>query len=198
MIGIGCDGKNFYRYSAGGAYTGDVVLPGGEFILGACAAKKLRELLAIPAPTPGLTAEQAEVARIEAELEQARTDELISGHNRFAPNKGVFDSWCYVLMFKKHPSVGVQGSTRLEAARAALARVRELRAEADANKLPEPEEMSRCKLMEELAERGACAKAIDSKWWTVHLSDGTDTRLCTDNDQGLRAALRRARELDGA
>jgi chitodextrinase len=64
-------------------------------------------------------------------------------------------------------------------------------------KLPEPEEMSRCKLMEELAERGACAKAIDSKWWTVHLSDGTDTRLCTDNDQGLRDALRRARELDG-
>lgn len=158
----------------------------------------LRALLSVPPPTPGLTTEEAEVARIEAELEQARTDELISGHNRFAPNKGVFDSWCYVLMLKKQPSVEGKGSTLLEAARAALAHVRKLRAEADAKKLPEPEDMTAEDKLMELVGRGYVVKMAGLTNSISASVPGEPLKtFCFGKVTSLSDILHRARKLDG-
>ena len=99
------------------------------------AADALAALVGIP----GLTPEQLAVAQAEAVLEEAQVDDAcgfvqpwLSGHE-----------WQYLIL--RHDGQARYWTerfpTRLAAAQAAVARLRELPAEAEKKKLPEPEAM---------------------------------------------------------
>ena len=98
------------------------------------AADELRPLLGIP----GLTPEEVEVARAERELSQVLPE---LGYSPFSI--AAYELPVKYLAKHKHRGYETLGQddTRLAAAQAAVARVRELRAEPK-RKPPEPEEMS--------------------------------------------------------
>lgn len=135
-----------------GCFEGDMRV--GKYLAASQhAQKRLRELLSVPAPTPGLTEEQAEVARIEVALEKA-LDGFADYFICVWPHK-MESRWSYVIHgLPKGELPDCWGATRLEAARRALARVNALRAEAARKRLPAPEEMTQYEREDELHQRG--------------------------------------------
>jgi len=168
---------------------------------------ELRALLGIP----GLTPEEVEVARLEAELEQACADGVLQ---QFSPHYHA--DWVVICIHydkQKFPNAsphgcewvqvnGRHGGPKLAAFQATAARVRELRAEAERAKLPEPEAMDWGEVVKELTDRGCIIrKHQNDKPDTspsVILQNGVDTHWRADALDGLVFSLRRARELDGA
>ena len=155
---------------------------------------ELRALLSIP----GLTPEEVQVALAERELEQALDDDIIIKAERH--HWKYTENHAYVLHILGLPNTQCGAPTRLVAARAAVARTRELRAEAEA-KLPEPEEMDYSGMHTELHCMG---------WRQLYGIEGYAHRQhgCIWNeewrngeygvrDEFMRRALREARRLDG-
>jgi hypothetical protein len=157
-------------------------------------------------PVPALTPEEVAVAEAERELEQARADGVIANYIIAAPS--VSDPlWQYALAPSDDKSV-CEGATRLAAAQAAAARVRELRAAQEAEekrkRLPEPEEMDFEGVRRELIETHGLALQWGAMAYRPAISGEKLTKCCgvMKDDETLlefaRRALREARELDGA
>lgn len=170
----------------------------GNVAISPIAASKLRELLAIP----DITAEEAECVRLERELEQARADGVIDT-SQINPPSRYRETWKVGVDKKGTGHLYFDAPTKLEALRAAVARVRELRAEAERAKLPEPGEMA-------LADVCAELRAFDYRDEIHHRRQGPVTAWCRsfrpaiiqgDNETPgafHRRALTEARKLDGA
>jgi hypothetical protein len=119
----------------------DVRLPGLSVTEGAAA--KLRHLLGVPSAPPGLTEEQAEVARLEAELEQAWKDWSITSYQGLWTKQmgWHYHVWWPTPLNKETGGYWSSGGdTRLEAVRKAAAYVRTLKPPVPA--LPPVEEMT--------------------------------------------------------
>ena len=163
---------------------------------------ELRALLGIP----GLTPEQAEVALAERELAVALGVNGVRNLHRYHDERG----WYYSFTTTSSNIATPLKNTQAEAAQAAVARVRELRAEkerAEATKLPEPETMDVHAICWELQRMGhRCEASMGSDGHCYpHLRwrkpDGDFLCACGEDMTAPdfhRYALRRARELDGA
>ena len=112
--------------------------------------------------THGLTAEQVTVAQIEAKLEKARAEGVIRSWSANVTGRCAMP-WGYFLHWDPWKCIHSDHPTRLAAAQAALARVNELRAEAEAAKakladpeksLPRNADMTDAERMTELVTRG--------------------------------------------
>ena len=155
------------------------------------AMAKLRELLGIP----GLTAEQTEVARLEAELEQATQQEVVCSR---ALHHDSFGHAQYIIKFCNGTEWKSAWGTTASVAQAAAARVRELRAEAASGvMLPDVDSMTpEAQLLELTATHG----------YEVHPGVAGKEMLATKPDAQMQSfgaggrtladVLRRARELD--
>lgn len=173
----------------------------GDLRFSPAAQDELRKALAIP----GLSDETVDVAQIEAKLEQAVAD-LICDRTVRTDSYG---NACYEIAFQDGSRWTGQWLKHLAAARAALARVEELRAEAEAAKkrMPDVDGMSADECIMELRDT-----------WDYHTWDGVpawwfgkcrDASFCGHSREHVtmreagedwtafhRRALTRARELD--
>lgn len=157
------------------------------------ALPRLCEALSIP---PGLTADEAEVAMIERELEQAVADDIVQFwvFHRYT-DKDLFQRYDVWPMPKWSRREMFGGNARLEAARAVAARVAELRAEA--KRLP-PDEMSAEECYWELTKRGWRVVLLrDIRAWVTPCNkyeyDQKDTETTEAHNRRMVAV---ARELD--
>ena len=155
---------------------------------------ELRALLSIP----GLTPEEVQVALAERELEQARVEGVISSWTHWRGHEGhqYTLSWP-VRGWHSH----LPQRSQLAAAQAAVARVRELRAEAKKKKVPEPETMTIEAMRDELWALGWCMGCDCLRCFIWQEGDGT-TKVTQGSDETpievYTRALRRARALDQA
>ena len=142
---------------------------------------------------PGLTPEQLAVAQAEAVLEEAVADGIIQKNWQCESPSHEVGDWRYWLRINA-THIPFYGKTRLAAAQAAVARVDELRAEAEKKKLPEPEEMDETAKVVEIIRLGFTIGEFQGlpmlyrNGERVHFA--FSGRHCTLSD-----ALRRAREL---
>lgn len=148
--------------------------------------------------TPDITAEEAECAILERELRELAHEAEACYH--IEENPPTWATRCMVSLQGERPGYDHSfGPTRLEALRAAVAHVRELRAAAERAKLPEPGEMDYRAVTNELGSLGA-----GSDWhgglvvaWTV----GRRKFFLSHDESPLdlaRRALTEARRIDAA
>ncbi len=139
-----------FRYGVTGATLCDTDVQLDGLAVARGVAEKLREVLGVP---DGLTAEQAEVARLEGELDAARADGRIERWRIVSPG-AVMDpkQWAITMWERASRRAPFQEwrDSRLEAARAAVEHVRTLPVPAPK---PRPvEDMSGNECRRELAE----------------------------------------------
>ena len=156
---------------------------------------ELRALLGIP----GLTPEEVEVALAERVLEDAKCDDIL---HSCGWDYDIHGKFIYFLFPTNGDRSQHPATTRLSAAQAAVARVRELRAEkerAEAKKLPDVGSMAVGEMIAELHGLGWSEGYSPNGWpcWNgphTQYPEGGGTNWTGTT----RCALRRARELDGA
>lgn len=157
------------------------------------AVAQLRKDLAI---TADITAEEDECALLERELEQAREDGVLSRWVCIPPHYR-YNSWCYSTANANSIWFKHDGGTRILAARAAVAHVRELRAEAERTKLPDVQTMRVDECIREMNGLGWIERAGYRPQWVSPnhtLAMGDDETLIAFS----RRALTEARRIDAA
>jgi len=189
MLQILSEGTSLILRTQERQVAGSIELPGCGVWLSPDTVAWIAKLCAIP---PGLSADAAEVAQIEARLEEALAERIIV---KLCRNHTRGYGFCYEITPHEGETWYSSWDARLPAAQAALAYVETLETEAAKAKLPDVGSMAYPQMHTELYGLG-WRQVMGIEGYAHHEHDDIWAHRGEDRDVFMRRALTHARKLD--